>query len=388
MLENEAIPALQTLEDGIGTAYEMADEKYPEVLEMAKEQAILKAWQTLAGGNEELSLEEAKAEAKNEIARQLDNPTTDEYKALVEEAKAAIKEEIGNQLENPTTPEYEELRDEAIALAKEKIEEEVRKEAEPLVEEKKAELDRLGATALEKAEQLEDLLDGKTTGVTLDKLASQVERISKKTWHFIGKTLVKAGISAEEYEELDEAVYEASGLIEERPNVEIKDQLLAYETVLNGLVSQQVVTVEVKAEVVSKNSVDSEELIPLEVFSANFSMDVDSSAESILAQIAENGIENKALSQWDSFYNDYLSGVRKDANLFTLTTNLNVHELPRTLRNVQNFDYKEGISHICEYVRNAIPKQAEPQLSPESSVQKEKRINPRTGRGNSHKRFL
>ncbi len=60
--------------------------------------------------------------------------------------------------------------------------------------------------------------------------------------------------------------------------------------------------------------------------------------------------------EWDSFYNDYLSGVRKEANLFTLTKNINIHNLPRTLRNVQNFDYNEGILHVCDYIKNAIPK--------------------------------
>lgn len=85
--------------------------------------------------------------------------------------------------------------------------------------------------------------------------------------------------------------------------------------------------------------------------------------------------------EWDSFYNDYLSGVRKDANLFTLTTNLNVHELPRTLRNIQNFDYRDGISHICDYVKNAIPKPVETKLPADSSATaKEKRITIITGK--------
>ena len=60
--------------------------------------------------------------------------------------------------------------------------------------------------------------------------------------------------------------------------------------------------------------------------------------------------------EWDSFYNDYLSGVRKEANLFTLTSGIHVNDLPRTLRNVQNFDYAEGIAHLCGYIENIIPK--------------------------------
>lgn len=60
----------------------------------------------------------------------------------------------------------------------------------------------------------------------------------------------------------------------------------------------------------------------------------------------------------DSFYNDYFSGVHSEANLFTLTAGVNIHELPRTLRNVQNFDYSEGLNHLCGYIRNILPKQS------------------------------
>ena len=83
--------------------------------------------------------------------------------------------------------------------------------------------------------------------------------------------------------------------------------------------------------------------------------------------------------EWDSFYNDYLAGVRKEANLFTLTSNVNVNELPRTLRNVQNFDYKEGLAHVCEYIKNAIPKQPELKLD-DTILSSDKRISIITGR--------
>lgn len=60
--------------------------------------------------------------------------------------------------------------------------------------------------------------------------------------------------------------------------------------------------------------------------------------------------------EWDSFYNDYLSGVKEKAALFTLTENLSIHDLPRTLRNVQNFDSVKGIDSLCEFIRNSRPK--------------------------------
>lgn len=84
--------------------------------------------------------------------------------------------------------------------------------------------------------------------------------------------------------------------------------------------------------------------------------------------------------EWDSFYNDYLSGVRKEANLFTLTANVNVLDLPRTLRNVQNFDYKEGITNLCEYVKNAIPRQQSSTQTAAAPTAAEKRISIITGK--------
>lgn len=64
--------------------------------------------------------------------------------------------------------------------------------------------------------------------------------------------------------------------------------------------------------------------------------------------------------EWDSFYNDYLSGVRKDCNLFTLTTGVPTAQLPRTLRNVQNFDYNDGIEKLCGYIAHILPWTATP----------------------------
>lgn len=60
--------------------------------------------------------------------------------------------------------------------------------------------------------------------------------------------------------------------------------------------------------------------------------------------------------EWDSFYNDYLSGIRSEANLFTLTQGVDVHNLPRTLRNVQNFNYVTDMEHLCKYIENILPK--------------------------------
>jgi len=119
--------------------------------------------------------------------------------------------------------------------------------------------------------------------------------------------------------------------------------------------------------------------------SSRYKADIDSALDTSKVMIVVLSKAEYASSQWvqyewDSFYNDYLSGVRKEANLFTLTTNLNVHELPRTLRNVQNFDCGEGISHVCEYVKNAIPKQTDVMQPVDPAASNEKRISIITGK--------
>ena len=96
--------------------------------------------------------------------------------------------------------------------------------------------------------------------------------------------------------------------------------------------------------------------------SSRYKTDIDAALDTskimivVLSQ-AEYASSQWVQYEWDSFYNDYLSGVRKDANLFTLTDGVNVHELPRTLRNVQSFDYSDGLNHLCEYIKNLLPKE-------------------------------
>lgn len=60
--------------------------------------------------------------------------------------------------------------------------------------------------------------------------------------------------------------------------------------------------------------------------------------------------------EWDSFYNDYLSGIKTDAHIFTLTYNVDTYTLPRTLRNVQNFSGNEGTMHLLNYLASIFKK--------------------------------
>lgn len=122
-----------------------------------------------------------------------------------------------------------------------------------------------------------------------------------------------------------------------------------------------------------------------QIGSSRYKADIDVALDTAKVMIvvlskAEYASSHWVQYEWDSFYNDYLSGVRKEANLFTLTTNVNLYELPRTLRNVQNFDYKHGILHVCEYVKNVIPKQTEQKQSMDTSISNKKRISIITGK--------
>lgn len=119
--------------------------------------------------------------------------------------------------------------------------------------------------------------------------------------------------------------------------------------------------------------------------SSRYKSDIDDALDTAKVMIVVLSKVEYALShwvqyEWDSFYNDYLSGVRKDANLFTLTNNINIQDLPRTLRNVQNFDFKEGVLHVCEYVKNAIPNNVVLQDSQNKNFINEKHFNIITGK--------
>ncbi len=119
--------------------------------------------------------------------------------------------------------------------------------------------------------------------------------------------------------------------------------------------------------------------------SSRYKSDIDAALDTAKVMIVVLSKLEYATSQWvqyewDSFYNDYLSGVRKEANLFTLTQDINIHDLPRTLRNVQNFDYSEGIARVCEYIKNAVPKETTTLPITIDDANTEKRIQIITGR--------
>lgn len=97
-----------------------------------------------------------------------------------------------------------------------------------------------------------------------------------------------------------------------------------------------------------------------QIGSSRYKADIDEALDNTTIMIVVLSQPDHANTQWvkyewDSFYNDFLSGLRKEANLFTLTDDFEIATLPRTLRNLQHFYYKEGISRVCEYIRKIIP---------------------------------
>lgn len=60
--------------------------------------------------------------------------------------------------------------------------------------------------------------------------------------------------------------------------------------------------------------------------------------------------------------------------------NFNVHDLPRTLRNVQNFHYVNGLSYVCDYEKKCYPKYKEPESQENTTVVNEKQITIITGK--------
>ena len=99
-----------------------------------------------------------------------------------------------------------------------------------------------------------------------------------------------------------------------------------------------------------------------QIGSSRYKADIDEALDSSKSMIVVLSQADYANTQWvkyewDSFYNDFLSGMRKEANLFTLTEDFDITTLPRTLRNLQHFYLSEGIDRVCDYIERVIPNQ-------------------------------
>lgn len=59
--------------------------------------------------------------------------------------------------------------------------------------------------------------------------------------------------------------------------------------------------------------------------------------------------------EWDSFFNDIISGIKPDGQVYSLISGFNTADLPRALRQTQAFDYERGgLESLSTFVMNAL----------------------------------
>lgn len=69
----------------------------------------------------------------------------------------------------------------------------------------------------------------------------------------------------------------------------------------------------------------------------------------------ENLLSRWVRYEWDSFFNDIISGVKPEAKVFSLVSGIEPARLPRALRQNQTFDYqKGGMEYLGNFLTNAL----------------------------------
>jgi hypothetical protein len=59
--------------------------------------------------------------------------------------------------------------------------------------------------------------------------------------------------------------------------------------------------------------------------------------------------------EWDSFYNDILTGIKPNGSVFTYIDGMTTMELPRALRQTQTFVHSEAeLKRLCNYINKAL----------------------------------
>lgn len=112
-----------------------------------------------------------------------------------------------------------------------------------------------------------------------------------------------------------------------------------------------------------------------EMGSFRYKADIDNALDSAQVMIvvltkAEYATTEWVQYEWDSFFNDILSGIKPNAKLFTLTKDVSVSSLRRTLRNVQNFIYGDHESQLRDYLRSCLPSEPKADFTPQEKGDK------------------
>ncbi len=150
----------------------------------------------------------------------------------------------------------------------------------------------------------------KSLKALLDNLAPAVE----DDWAMLDSNPLKDGMTAEDYQTLDELA--ASAANAEFHDDEILEKLFADTAVVRYNVNQHIVTVVVSAEVIKETSVNSAVPTALESHSAELRLLDGTSAEKVIEAINESTVEQMALEAWieisEEFYDrvaDEITGV-------------------------------------------------------------------------------
>lgn len=97
-----------------------------------------------------------------------------------------------------------------------------------------------------------------------------------------------------------------------------------------------------------------------EIGNAKYKQEIDDALDSckiliVVLTKAEHAQSKWVRYEWDSYYNDYLSGIREKCYLYTFSKNILVNELPRTLRTLQNFNVNDGVDALLKYIGVVLP---------------------------------
>ena len=118
---------------------------------------------------------------------------------------------------------------------------------------------------------------------------------------------------------------------------------------------------ELHAELQSRGLVSFLSLISLEAMgTAEYKGAIDDALDHADVLVAvgttpENLASRWVRYEWDSFFNDIISGVKPDGKVFSLICGFEPTRLPRALRQNQTFDYeKGGLEYLCNFLTNAL----------------------------------
>lgn len=102
-----------------------------------------------------------------------------------------------------------------------------------------------------------------------------------------------------------------------------KTDLVVAETYIISNVNRHDVTVTVKANAISKSSVDSDELSALDSFTATLQINDNASYDDLMEAIAEAGVEADALTAWSEYEVNETNYVRTTTQLSNVTGDMN-----------------------------------------------------------------